>query len=78
MRPFSYNVPMPAEMDELPQQLILGRYRPLEELGEGGFGSVVLAWDTKMQRRVAIKRLPLPASAHKDLGRRGHAGHAPA
>ncbi len=62
---------MSAEKDALPQQLILDRYRPLEELGEGGFGSVVLAWDTKMQRRVAIKRLPLPASA-----RRGRAGSA--
>ena len=41
-------------------QLILDRYRPLEELGEGGYGSVVSAWDTRMQRRVAIKRLPLP------------------
>ncbi len=44
-------------------QLILDRYRPLEELGEGGFGVVVLAWDTRMQRRVAIKRLPLPADS---------------
>ena len=42
------------------QQLILGRYRPLEDLGEGAFGTVVLAWDTRMQRRVAIKRLDLP------------------
>ncbi len=40
--------------------LILDRYRPLAELGEGGFGTVTLAWDTRMQRRVAIKRLPLP------------------
>ena len=40
------------------QQLILDRYRPLEELGEGGYGSVVLAYDTRIQRRVAIKRLP--------------------
>lgn len=45
------------------QQLILDRYRPLEELGEGAFGSVVLAWDTRMQRRVAIKRLPLPVDS---------------
>lgn len=54
------------------QQLILDRYRPLEFLGEGGFGSVVLAWDTRMQRRVAIKRLPLPRDsrgvAHRPPG----------
>ena len=45
-------------------QLILDRYRPLADLGEGGFGIVTLAWDTRMQRRVAIKRLPLPVSTH--------------
>lgn len=45
------------------QQLILDRYRPLELLGEGAFGRVVLAWDTRIQRRVAIKRLPLPVGA---------------
>jgi len=41
------------------EPLILDRYRPLAELGSGGSGSVVLAFDTKMARRVAIKRLPL-------------------
>ena len=41
------------------EPLILDRYRPLTELGRGGHGSVVLAFDTKMARRVAIKRLPL-------------------
>jgi len=41
------------------QALILGRYRPLAELGEGGHGAVTLAFDTKMARRVAIKRIPL-------------------
>ncbi len=40
--------------------LILDRYRPLGELASGGFGDVVLAYDTRIQRRVAIKRLPLP------------------
>ena len=48
------------------QQLILDRYRPLEELGEGGYGTVVLAWDTRMQRRVAIKRMSLPLDANGD------------
>jgi len=42
------------------QKLILDRYRPLEDLGEGAYGTVVLAYDTRMQRRVAIKRLPFP------------------
>ena len=49
------------------QQLILERYRPLEILGEGGHGTVVLAFDTRMARRVAIKSIPLP-------DRRGTAG----
>ncbi|MDH4139081.1 MAG: serine/threonine protein kinase [Coriobacteriia bacterium] len=42
------------------QQLILDRYRPLQQLARGGFAEVVLAYDTRMQRRVAIKRLPFP------------------
>ncbi len=42
------------------EPLILDRYRPLSDLGSGGHGSVVLAFDTRMARRVAIKRLPLP------------------
>jgi serine/threonine protein kinase len=41
--------------------LILDRYRPLEDLARGGFGEVVLAYDTRIQRRVAIKRLPVTA-----------------
>lgn len=40
--------------------LILGRYRPLELAGSGGYASVLLAWDTRIQRRVAIKSLVLP------------------
>lgn len=40
--------------------LILDRYRPLAELASGGYADVVLAYDTRMQRRVAIKRLPFP------------------
>jgi tRNA A-37 threonylcarbamoyl transferase component Bud32 len=39
--------------------LILGRYRSLAELGEGGHGAVDLAFDTKMARKVAIKRIPV-------------------
>ncbi len=40
-------------------QLILNRYRPISDVGSGGYGTVQLAWDTRIQRRVAIKKLPL-------------------
>lgn len=41
------------------EQLILNRYRPLSEAGSGGFATVQLAWDTRIQRRVAIKCIEL-------------------
>ncbi len=43
------------------QNLILNRYRPITEAGRGGYGVVQLAWDTRIQRRVAIKCLRLDA-----------------
>lgn len=42
--------------------LILNRYRPLGKAGEGGFGTVQLAWDTRIHRRVAVKSMQIPAS----------------
>ncbi|MBN2405360.1 MAG: serine/threonine protein kinase [Coriobacteriia bacterium] len=47
------------------EPLILERYRPLADLGTGAHGTVVLAFDTRMARRVAIKRLPLGHEARK-------------
>lgn len=38
---------------------MLGRYRILETNETGGFGSVHICWDARLQRRVAIKRMPL-------------------
>ena len=40
-------------------EYLLGRYRVLERRGHGGFGTVCTCWDMRLQRRVAIKRMPL-------------------
>lgn len=40
---------------------LLRRYRPLETRAAGGFGSVEICLDSRLQRRVAIKRMPLAA-----------------
>ena len=40
-------------------KLILDRYRPLGSVGAGGFGTVQVAWDERIQRKVAIKTIQL-------------------
>ncbi|MGN0072933.1 MAG: serine/threonine-protein kinase [Coriobacteriales bacterium] len=47
----------------MPGPLILDRYRPLGTAGSGGSGTVQICWDTRIQRRVAIKRIPVPESS---------------
>lgn len=46
--------PAPAQSN-----LLLDRYELEEEAGKGGFSSVVVAWDTRIQRQVAIKCMSL-------------------
>jgi serine/threonine-protein kinase len=44
-------------------EMLLRRYRVMNSCGTGGFGAVLACWDTRLQRRVAIKRLPLISQA---------------
>ena len=39
--------------------LILDRYEPIGTAGSGGFGTVQIAWDPRIQRKVAIKTIQL-------------------
>ncbi|MDO4400105.1 MAG: serine/threonine-protein kinase [Coriobacteriia bacterium] len=57
--------PQLPSYEEPEEQLILGRYRVLAEAGAGGFGTVQLAWDTRMQRRVAVKVIDLSGMAEQ-------------
>lgn len=44
--------------------LILDRYRTIERLNPTGYGQVVIAWDERMRRRVAIKEIKVPAGTN--------------
>jgi serine/threonine protein kinase len=54
------------------QALILGNYRLLEPLGNGGMGSVYRAVHTRLRRQVAVKALPFSSQQDGRLLRRFH------
>lgn len=46
-------------MEQTSNNLILGRYQAIENIGQGGYGKVIHAYDTRLKREVAIKELVL-------------------
>ncbi len=48
-------------------QLIGGRYELLSRLGRGGMGTVWLAWDRLLRRRVALKEITLSPSGRESV-----------
>jgi serine/threonine protein kinase len=52
-RPLTAMGPQPVAPIRLPEQF--GRYRIIKSLGQGGMGTVYLAYDSQLDRRVALK-----------------------
>ena len=68
MREIDMQSPSNQDPGRPPGDAILGRFRIEKTLGHGGMGEVLLAVDTLLNRRVALKRL-LPAGADAADGR---------
>jgi len=49
-----------SDLDEPLPEIIADRYQVEKLLGEGGHGRVLLAWDTELERRVAVKIPRMP------------------
>ncbi|MDO5329079.1 MAG: serine/threonine-protein kinase [Coriobacteriia bacterium] len=48
-------------------ELILNRYKPIDEAGSGGFATVIAAWDTRVNRKVAIKCIKLDTNTFGNI-----------
>ncbi|MBC7933389.1 MAG: protein kinase, partial [Rubrivivax sp.] len=62
--------PVETQAEIVPGETTLGSYRILEKIGEGGMGTVYLAKDARLGRRVALKLLPAEFARDDELVRR--------
>jgi serine/threonine protein kinase/tetratricopeptide (TPR) repeat protein len=60
----------PTPLEVVPGRTTLGAYRILEKIGAGGMGTVYLAKDARLGRRVALKLLPAHFARDEELVRR--------
>jgi serine/threonine protein kinase len=51
---------------ELSEESILSHYRIVSKVGAGGMGDVYLAQDTKLDRKAALKILPIDFASNRD------------
>ncbi|MDO8032765.1 serine/threonine-protein kinase [Janthinobacterium sp. SUN128] len=58
--------PAGEQLSALPAAYLVGHYEFRARLGEGGYGEVFEAWDRKLQRSVAVKRIRDAAGAGLD------------
>ncbi|HZO84151.1 MAG TPA: serine/threonine-protein kinase, partial [Verrucomicrobiae bacterium] len=68
-----------SEKAQLQAGTVLGKYRIERPIGQGGMGTVFLAYDTVLQRRLALKVLRSPAedeSSHSQLLREARSASA--